>query len=210
MDEQLQITVLFGYDHVSTLKLMGCLIEEWEKDINTIIHFFISGKIIEQLTIESRMGHSRVPMSPQQPRINWKVHWDLVLRITPIKIQPRQLRSLHSNEMERYVDCSDGFVHQGILASLIWSRWAVPYSLRWHHNGRDGVSNHQPDIIYLTVYSSADQRKSQSFASLAFVRGIHRWPVNSPHKWPGTRKMFSFDDVIMSPPSLFGVIHIYC
>ena len=52
-------------------------------------------------------------------------------------------------------------------------------------------------IVYSTVYSGADQRKHQSFASLAFVRGIHRWPVNSPHKWPGTRKMFSFDDVIM-------------
>ena len=34
-------------------------------------------------------------------------------------------------------------------------------------------------------------------ASLAFVRGIHRWPVNSPHKGPVTRKMFPFDDVIM-------------
>ena len=30
-----------------------------------------------------------------------------------------------------------------------------------------------------------------------FVRGIHRGPVNSPHKWPVTRKMFPFDDVIM-------------
>ena len=52
-------------------------------------------------------------------------------------------------------------------------------------------------IVYLTVYSGADQRKQQSSASLAFVRGIHRWPVNSPHKWPATRKMFPFDDIIM-------------
>ena len=44
----------------------------------------------------------------------------------------------------------------------------------------------------------ADQRKHQSSASLAFVRGIHRWPMNSPHKWPVTRKMFPFDDVIMT------------
>ena len=35
-------------------------------------------------------------------------------------------------------------------------------------------------IIYLTVYSAADQRKYQSSASLAFVRGIHRSPVNPP------------------------------
>ena len=52
-------------------------------------------------------------------------------------------------------------------------------------------------IVYSTVYSGADQRKHQSSASLVFVRGIHRGPVNSPHKWPVTRKMFPFDDVIM-------------
>ena len=52
-------------------------------------------------------------------------------------------------------------------------------------------------IVYSTVYSGPDQRKHQSSASLAFVRGIHRWPVNSPHKWPVTRKIFPFDDVIM-------------
>ena len=52
-------------------------------------------------------------------------------------------------------------------------------------------------IVYSAVYSGADQRKHQSSASLAFVRGIHRSPVNSPHKWPVTRKMFPFDDVIM-------------
>ena len=52
-------------------------------------------------------------------------------------------------------------------------------------------------IVYSTVYPGADQNKHQSSASLAFVRGIHRGPVNSSHKWPVTRKMFPFDDVIM-------------
>ena len=52
-------------------------------------------------------------------------------------------------------------------------------------------------IVYSTVYSGADQSKHQSSTSLAFVWGIHRSPVNSPHKWPVTRKMFPFDDVIM-------------
>ena len=61
-------------------------------------------------------------------------------------------------------------------------------------------------IVYSTVYSDADQRKHQSSASQAFVRGIHRGPVNSPHKWPVTRKMFPFDDVIMGniPFGLFN------
>ena len=51
--------------------------------------------------------------------------------------------------------------------------------------------------VYSTVYLGADQKKYQSSASLAFVRGIHRWLVHSPHKWPVTRKMFPFDDAIM-------------
>ena len=60
--------------------------------------------------------------------------------------------------------------------------WDSVASLKRRHNGRDGVS--------IIVYSGAGQRKHQSSASLAFVWGIHRWPVNSPHKWPVTRKIF--------------------
>ena len=52
-------------------------------------------------------------------------------------------------------------------------------------------------IVYSIVYSDTDQRKHQSSASLAFVQGIHWGPVNSPHKWPVTQKMFPFDDVII-------------
>ena len=63
-------------------------------------------------------------------------------------------------------------------------------------------------IVYSTVYSDADQRKHQSSASLAFVWGIHLGPVNSPHKWPVTQRMFTFDDVIMwmsIKPSSWGI-----
>ena len=52
-------------------------------------------------------------------------------------------------------------------------------------------------IVYSKVYSDVDQKKHQRPASLAFVPGIHRGPVNSPHKWSVTQKMFPFDDVIM-------------
>ena len=52
-------------------------------------------------------------------------------------------------------------------------------------------------IVYPNVFSGADQIKHQSSTSLAFVRGIHRWPVNSLHKWPVIQKMFPFDDIIV-------------
>ena len=63
-------------------------------------------------------------------------------------------------------------------------------------------------IVYSAVYSDADKKKYQSSASLAFVRGIHRGPVNSPHQWPVTRKMFQFDDVIMDFLTYIGVYEI--
>ena len=65
-------------------------------------------------------------------------------------------------------------------------------------------------IVYSTVYSGADQSKHQSSASLAFVWGIHRGPVNSPHKWPVTRKMFPFDDVIMKASQWAGSAYVQC
>ena len=55
-------------------------------------------------------------------------------------------------------------------------------------------------IVYWNVCSGIDQREQQSSTSLAFVRVIHQWLVNSPHKGPVMRKMFSFDDVIMLSP----------
>ena len=57
-------------------------------------------------------------------------------------------------------------------------------------------------IVYLTVYSGADTRKHQISTSLAFVWAIHRWPVNSSHKWPVTQKMFPFEDVVMTTNSV--------
>ena len=64
-------------------------------------------------------------------------------------------------------------------------------------------------IVYSTVHSGADQSKHQSSASLAFVWEIHRWPVNFPHKWPVTRKMFPFDDVIMDHNNPLLILHTF-
>ena len=91
---------------------------------------------------------------------------------------------------------------------IIWTNDGLVYwrhmcdirsqSLRWRHNGRDSLSNHQPHDCLLNRLFRRRSKKISNSASLAFVWGIHRGPVNSPHKWPVTRKMFPFDDVIMN------------
>ena len=90
------------------------------------------------------------------------------------------------------------------------SNWLLPETQHVPVSTSD-ISHHYNDVImgviefqitsltsvYSIVYSGVDQRKHQSSASLAFVWGIHLGPVNSLRKWPITRKMFPFDDVIM-------------
>ena len=79
----------------------------------------------------------------------------------------------------------------------IKSRYASPFAtpVNWHYS--DIIMSTMASqitslrVVYSKFYSGADERKHQSFASLAFVMGIHRWPVNSPHNWPVTRKHVS-------------------
>ena len=68
--------------------------------------------------------------------------------------------------------------------------FVFPLSLRWRHNGHDGVSNHQPHICLLHLLFG---RRSKKTPKQVRVTGL-----NSPHKWPVTRKMFPFDDVMLS------------
>ena len=71
-------------------------------------------------------------------------------------------------------------------------------TLQWRHNGCDSVPNQRRlDCLLNRLLSGVDQRKHQNSASLAFVRRIHWWPMNSPRKGPVTRKMLPFDYVIM-------------
>ena len=99
-----------------------------------------------------------------------------------------------------------------LICGLVWI--SITYTLQDYFTGTNRACFHyndvimgamasqitSPTVVYSTVYSGADQRKHQRSASLAFVRGIHRWPVNSPRKWPVTRNMFPFDDVIVLFP----------
>ena len=87
---------------------------------------------------------------------------------------------------------------------LVFDRSVDTLTKMMHHHYYDVIMGAiasqitSPTTVYSTVYSDADQRKYQSSAPLAFVRAIHWEPVNSPHKWPVTRKILPFDDVIMS------------
>ena len=74
--------------------------------------------------------------------------------------------------------------------------WFIIKGVPWHHYC-DVIMSTSLTIVYSTVYSGADQTQRQSSASLAFVRGIHRWPMNTLHKGQVKRKKFPFDDVIM-------------
>ena len=70
-------------------------------------------------------------------------------------------------------------------------------SLLWRQNERDGVSNHQSYDCLLNRLFIRRSKKLSKLRATGFGREIHRWPVNSPHKGPTTRKIFPFDDVIM-------------
>ena len=59
------------------------------------------------------------------------------------------------------------------------------------------ASNHRRLDCLLNSLFMRRSKKHQNSATLAFVQGIHRWMVNSPHTEPVTRKMFPFDDVVM-------------
>ena len=82
--------------------------------------------------------------------------------------------------------------------------------MTWEHYSTVIMKATVSQITGLTiVYSGADQRKHQRSASVPFVRGIHWWSVNSPHKGSVTRKMFPFDDVIMSCAISTGYVSVY-
>ena len=94
------------------------------------------------------------------------------------------------------------YVHQFVMRSIgyQWIRYSCQIEIPHY---RDVIMGSIVSLItsltsvYSTVHSGADQRKHQSSASLAFVWGIHRIPVNSSHKWPVTRNMSPLVDVIM-------------
>ena len=81
-----------------------------------------------------------------------------------------------------------------LSALLAFCEWIPPVSIHYNDVKMGAIAS---QITSLTIVYSTDQRKHESSTSLAFVRGIHQGLVNSPHKWPVTRRVFPFDDIIM-------------
>ena len=118
-----------------------------------------------------------------------KLTWLYLRKMTPLRLvfSPRSVNCDRSSKI-----------------GVKWTPLLTPFdnslsaSLQWLNNGHDGVSNHQPHYCLLNrLLGRRSKKHTQSSASLAFAWGIHRGPVNSPHKRPVTRKMFPFDDVII-------------
>ena len=122
-----------------------------------------------------------------------------------------------------HVICADWAKMTSIMSTAIHWFWVpIPYSMQNMPRFLMILPGHYGDVImgamafqitsltsvYSTVHSGADQRKHQSSASLAFVRWIRRWPVKSPHKWPVTRKMFPFDEVIMTGWVIYAIYNV--
>ena len=68
--------------------------------------------------------------------------------------------------------------------------WYLIPSLRWRHNDRDGVSNHQPHNCLLNRLFRHRSKKTSKVRVTGLCVGNSPGPVNSPNKWPVTRKCF--------------------
>ena len=75
--------------------------------------------------------------------------------------------------------------------------FSITFPLRWRHNGCDCVSNRQPHNCWLNRLFRCRSKKTSKLRVTGLCAGNSPGPVNFPHKWPVTRKMYPFDDVIM-------------
>ena len=133
--------------------------------------------------------------------------WIRIMNDTPC-VEAAQVRNYHQSSQS----VATRLLSHGQHKSHIWCSpcKCQCHIHKWHYNDviMSAIASQITSltIVYSIVYLGADQRKHQSSASLAFVRGIYRWPVNSPHKGPVTRKMFPLHDVIMT--ELFITAHV--
>ena len=122
--------------------------------------------------------------------LNFKLHWCLFLKDLIVSFHWQFSIVIPIRGRRHFTEfhwCSGSLHHQD--------------SLQWRHNDHDSVSNHQP---YGCLLNRVFRRRSKKTSKLR-VTGL--CVGNSPHKWPVTRKMFPFDDVVMySSPIILTVL----
>ena len=87
-------------------------------------------------------------------------------------------------------------IYRWTLSQKFQITGTVSFTLRWCHHGRDSISNHQPHDWLFNLLFRCRSKKTSMLRVTGLCAG------NSPvtgelHKWPVTRKMFPFDDVII-------------
>ena len=145
--------------------------------------------------IQPRLEAAGMPwdMFLYQRWLNFKINWRSAKKSNDIL--ERHLSERLDHQAYGLQAC-----HRCVSYRFIWCKWYGDCSASLYNDVIMNAMASQTTsltIVYSTVYSGADQSKHQSSASMAFVWGIHRGPVNSPHKWPVTWKMLPFDDVIV-------------
>ena len=88
--------------------------------------------------------------------------------------------------------------HMPVLGIHDYASHNSQITLPWRHNGHDSVSYHQPHHCLLNRLCGCRSKKTSKLRVTGLCAGNSPGPVNFPHKWPVTRKMLPFDDVIMS------------
>ena len=136
------------------------------------------------------------------PFIDTAFHVFVVIRLW---LQKSYLR------ITRHQPCNvDNISNPNVFSSLIWiyAILAVLFlqcyiriqltTLHWRHNDHGGVSNHQIHGCLLNRLFRHRSKKASKLRVTGLCVGNSPAPVNSLHKGPVTRKMFSFDDVMMT------------
>ena len=85
--------------------------------------------------------------------------------------------------------------------------WRDTYSLQWRHNGNDSVSNHQPHDCLLNRLFRRRSKKTSKLRVTGLYARNSPGTGEFPHKWPVSRKMCPFDDVIMCCSYIHGLVH---
>ena len=126
--------------------------------------------------------------------INKRIYYRLLSGWISIVASGRIAFMGHLDTVDNYH--GDRWINRYRVRSYLESTTAM--TLHWRHNGHDGVSNHQPHGCLLNRLFRRRSKKTSKLRVTGLCVGNSPGPVNSPHKWPVTRKMVPFDDVIMA------------